>query len=208
MTASTPAPAVDLIEHAAGIIVKSKSQPYTAPYHWAGALWEAGMLVAPGTAAPVVNPGTLTVTRGLPGCGKTTYARAWVAESPATRSRSNRDDLGQSLHGRRFYGDEALFAVTEDAITTAQHAQILALLNAGRDVICDDINLDEGRLAPMLHLAMRVGAEIQTVDMRDVPLEVVLERNAQRADATDLVPEAVIRDMWERHVAAQEVSPL
>jgi hypothetical protein len=40
-TASTPGPYVSLIEHAAGII---------APYQLAGALWEAGMLVPPGTA--------------------------------------------------------------------------------------------------------------------------------------------------------------
>lgn len=50
----TPGPAADLIEHAAGIIVESRKQPYTAPGHWAGALWEAGMLVAPGSAAPAV----------------------------------------------------------------------------------------------------------------------------------------------------------
>lgn len=44
----TPGPNVDLIEHAAGIIVAEKKKPHTAPYHWAGALWEAGMLVPPG----------------------------------------------------------------------------------------------------------------------------------------------------------------
>lgn len=48
--ASAPGPANDLIEHAAGIIVASRKQPHTAPAHWAGALWEAGMLVSPGTA--------------------------------------------------------------------------------------------------------------------------------------------------------------
>ena len=46
---SAPGPAADLIEHAASIIVASRTMPHTAPGHWAGALWEAGMLVAPGT---------------------------------------------------------------------------------------------------------------------------------------------------------------
>jgi hypothetical protein len=45
---TTPGPAADLIEHAARIIAAKKRKPYTAPYHWAGALWEEGMLVAPG----------------------------------------------------------------------------------------------------------------------------------------------------------------
>lgn len=56
MTVSAPGPAVDLIEHAAGIIVAKMREPHTAPYHWAGALWEAGMLVAPGTAPADTGP--------------------------------------------------------------------------------------------------------------------------------------------------------
>jgi hypothetical protein len=52
-TTTGPGPAVDLIEHAAGIIVAKMEEPHTAPYHWAGALWEAGMLVAPGAAPDV-----------------------------------------------------------------------------------------------------------------------------------------------------------
>lgn len=50
MSASTPEPAAELIDHAAGIIAAKKREPHTVPYHWAGALWEAGMLVAPGNA--------------------------------------------------------------------------------------------------------------------------------------------------------------
>ncbi|MBM0275340.1 hypothetical protein [Micromonospora tarensis] len=47
--AQTPGSAVDLIEHASGIIVAAMEQPHSAPYHWAGALWEAGMLHGPGS---------------------------------------------------------------------------------------------------------------------------------------------------------------
>ncbi|MFJ1539314.1 hypothetical protein ACIODS_12295 [Micromonospora chalcea] len=52
-TVQTPGPAVDLIEHAAGIIVKTMDHSRSAPYHWAGALWEAGMLHAPGSEPAV-----------------------------------------------------------------------------------------------------------------------------------------------------------
>lgn len=45
----TSGPAVDLIEHAAGVIVAKMDEPHTAPYHWADALWEAGMLHSPGS---------------------------------------------------------------------------------------------------------------------------------------------------------------
>lgn len=50
---------MDLIEHAAGIIVEKMREPHTAPYHWAGALWAAGMLVAPGTAVSGGPPASL-----------------------------------------------------------------------------------------------------------------------------------------------------
>lgn len=65
MTASTPGPAAPLIEQAAQIIVDSQDQPHTAPYHWAGALYEAGMLVSPG-ADEVAKPNLgLATTREL-----------------------------------------------------------------------------------------------------------------------------------------------
>lgn len=56
LTVTTPGPAVPLIERAADIVVAEMRKPHTAPYHWVGALWEAGMLCAPGTATFLVDP--------------------------------------------------------------------------------------------------------------------------------------------------------
>ena len=44
----------------------------------------------------------LIITRGLPGCGKTTYARAWVAEDREHRARVNRDDIRAMLEDGQF----------------------------------------------------------------------------------------------------------
>lgn len=142
----------------------------------------------------------LFITVGLPGAGKTTYARAWVAEDPATRSRSNRDDLGALMHGGRFHGQSDLSEATETAITNAQCAQIRELLLMGRDVICDDTNLNEEAVERLRNLAAWEGAGFEVIDFTDVPMETVLERNAQRAGTPAFVPEDVIRDMWVRHV--------
>lgn len=51
-----PGPAADLIEHAAGIIAAKRREPHTGAYHWAGALWEAGMLHAPGSESTEAEP--------------------------------------------------------------------------------------------------------------------------------------------------------
>ena len=147
---------------------------------------------------------TLTITCGLPGCGKTTYARAWVAENPATRSRSNRDDLGILMHGGRFYSLTALSKDTERAITNVQFAQIRTLLLMGRDVICDDTNLNPEVVDRLRNLAAWEGAGLELVDMRDVPLDTVLARNAQRGGTAAFVPEEVIRGIWDRYVADRD----
>lgn len=52
MAATTPGPDVPMIEEAARIIRAKMREPHTGPYHWAGALWQAGMLVPAGTATP------------------------------------------------------------------------------------------------------------------------------------------------------------
>ena len=73
----------------------------------------------------------LIITRGLPGSGKTTWAKA----QPGT-VRVNRDELRRMMHGGHTGEGWA-----ERQITVAQRAQIEALLRAGVSVICDDTNL-------------------------------------------------------------------
>lgn len=82
--------------------------------------------------------GQLHMTRGLPGSGKTTFARNWVREYPQNRARINRDDLRAMLFnwdGGKLTYDE------EKTVTQAQRAAVVALLNGGYDVMMDDTNL-------------------------------------------------------------------
>lgn len=39
----------------------------------------------------------IILTRGIPGSGKSTWAKTWVAESPETRIRLNWDDMRNML---------------------------------------------------------------------------------------------------------------
>ena len=72
---------------------------------------------------------TLTITRGLPASGKTTWARKYAADTGAVRV--NRDDL-RAMMFDRLHG---LTWEEEKAVTDASRALTAANVNAGRDVV-------------------------------------------------------------------------
>lgn len=138
---------------------------------------------------------TLTITRGLPGSGKTTWARGEIATTALRAARVNRDDLRRALHGG-LIGDNW----AERQVTVAQKAAVTALLRAGVDVYCDDTNLRARVVREFADLAAGCGAEFEVRDFTDVPLEVCLERDAGRPE-DERVGEEVIRGMWQRYLA-------
>lgn len=118
---------------------------------------------------------TLVLTRGLPASGKTTWARAWVAEAPERRGRVNRDDLRHQLFGT-FHG---LTFAQETAITEASRAAVLALLSTGRDVVADDMNLRPKYVREWRRFVTSHGHDLETVEL-PVDIETAIERDSQR----------------------------
>lgn len=138
---------------------------------------------------------TLRIYMGLPGCGKTTAARAWCAEDPDHRIRINRDDTRATL-GCLPLGS----ASQECAITAMHHGGAADLLTLGWSVVCDDTNLRSDVQAAWLTLAQAVGATFVLIDMTDVPVSVCINRVAQRAagGGRDVSPH-VIKTMAKRY---------
>ncbi|MEV6492536.1 AAA family ATPase [Actinoplanes sp. NPDC051633] len=133
----------------------------------------------------------LLITRGLPGSGKTTFARRlqpWVV-------RVNRDDLRRMLHGRRIYTPWA-----EGQVTVVQRGMVETLLTARADVMIDDTNLRPGLVRQWAALAARLGALFELHDFTGVPVEECVRRDAGRS-ADERVGEAGIRTMHERYLA-------
>jgi predicted kinase len=137
---------------------------------------------------------TLTITRGLPGSGKTTWAR----QQPRA-VRVNRDDLRLMLHGGMLGQGWA-----EKQVTVAQRAQIEALLRSGINVISDDTNLRAKVVRELAELALHCGADVVYRDFTDVPVEECIARDAQR-DAAARVGEDVIRGMFQRYLAGRRL---
>lgn len=122
---------------------------------------------------------TLTITRGLPGSGKTTYAKRWVSESAETRSRINRDDLREVLHG----GAHGYIPELERKVTVAQQAAVNDLLLLGVDVICDDMNLSNWQVKNWMKVAKQAKADFAVVDFTNVHPDECVHRDRDRRDA-------------------------
>lgn len=141
----------------------------------------------------------LVITRGYPGSGKTTLARAWVAESPADRARVNRDDLRASMYD----GQGVLDHVQEQRVTTAQHAQAGALLRAGVSVIVDDTNLRLRFARAWADLARDCTAQFRVLDV-PTPADECVSRDAARGLAGGRqVGEAAIKSMAAKFPVAR-----
>ncbi|GAB3436956.1 phosphatase domain-containing protein [Flindersiella endophytica] len=134
----------------------------------------------------------LYITRGLPGSGKSTWARAWVREDPQRRAEVNRDLLRDMMHGG--------YADAEVAVTHARDAAMTALLRSGVSVVCSDTNLPQRSARQVAQVGRAAGAEVHVVDLTNVPLETCLERDEARGWK---VGEERIRDMHLRYLAGR-----
>jgi predicted kinase len=132
---------------------------------------------------------TLTITRGLPGSGKTTWARAQRGHV-----RVNRDELRRMLHG-----GPLLTGWAEVQVTIAQRALVQSLLCAGVNVISDDTNLRPRAVRDLAELALACGAEVVIRDFTEVPLDECVARDAQRT-GDERVGEDAIRGMYRRYL--------
>lgn len=139
----------------------------------------------------------LTITRGLPGSGKTTWAREWVAEDPANRVRVNRDAMRKMLH----FDQRNATHLTEQIITKACADLVRGYLRTGQDVVVDDTNLRQRNARAWATLAHVTGSDFEVKDFTGVPLDTCLERNQQRPAETR-VPEKALRTMHAKFLAA------
>lgn len=164
--------------------------------------------------------GSLTITVGLPGSGKTTWALAEI-EAGRADVRVNRDDLRMTM-----YGKYVLDGSQERLVTRVQHAAIQELLAKGKRVIVDDTNLNKKtrtllrELAERCQAAYRVNDEFLHVGValcasraalrlhRPVDRNVVLNMAARYAGLCNvgMIPDGEVRRRF--HAEAANLKPM
>lgn len=136
------------------------------------------------------------ITRGLPGSGKSTWARSWVAADRPNRVCVEREHLRAMIDGGVFIQD-----VTEPRIVAARDALIHGLLTFGVSVVCSDTNLQSQTVRDLADMGRRHRAQVRIEDFRLVPLSTCIRRDAERADG-DRIGETVIRKLHDQYLAS------
>ena len=127
------------------------------------------------------------VLRGLPGSGKTTFAKKMVTDQ-SEWFRVNKDDFRCMMNG-----DQPFSGKRERFINKAEKAVAEMLLSQGKNVIVDNTHLTEGHLERWRGIARDNGASFAVHEM-NVSLNECLARNLQRT-GTDYCPPSVIINM-------------
>lgn len=144
------------------------------------------------------------MTVGLPGSGKSTWAKEYISHFPETK-RVNKDDLRAMLDNGKWSKDNEKF------VLQIRDMLITVALGEGKDVIIDDTNLapkHQERVKQLVEeynkLADTNKAVFEIKDFTDVSVDECIKRDQKRAN---YVGEKVIRGMYRNFLMAKPAGP-
>ena len=146
----------------------------------------------------------IILCRGLPGSGKSTWAKQKVKDSNGAYKRINRDDLRTMLDPDG-QGGYVYSKSNEQFVTISQDALILKALEAGKHVILDDTNFGMKVYNRVKELTKDLNVKIEINDQfLETPLEECIRRDNKRANG---VGKDVIMKFYKQHLEKQNEVP-
>jgi predicted kinase len=144
---------------------------------------------------------TVTITSGLPGSGKTTWAKTQVTTNPGRYKRINKDDLRSMLDDGRYSRSN------EDFILATRNHLIIAALNEGKHVIVDDTNLASTHVNVIKDLITKYNKDnndyVQVIEKPfTTDLKTCIDRDSKRDNPVGRV---VITKMYNDYIKKNEV---
>jgi len=154
--------------------------------------------VISGVSVPTKVRGTLTITIGLPGSGKSTWGEQMRQKYPDRIRIVNCDDIRASNGTQHAQGDQGYVVKVRDYM-------IDELLKLGYDVICTDTNVSPKTRRRLAQIAKHRKSEFIETSFLHVPLQTCLDRNTVRWQNGDRkVPNSAIVSMHEEFTAQQK----
>lgn len=139
----------------------------------------------------------ITMTVGIPACGKSTWAKEEVAKTPEKITRINRDDLRAMMSNYHFSD------ANEKLVTSAKTFMIQQALRYGRDIIIDETNLNRRNFDDICKLVREMNLDCMVLEKAFfVDLEEAIERDSKRV-GHNKVGEDVVRKFWKKSGGAQ-----
>lgn len=137
----------------------------------------------------------IKILRGLPGSGKSTFAKSWVSMDPEIRVRVNRDAIRWTQGIRTGVGTKG----EEELVSEIEESLVVGAIKAGNDVIIDACHLNSHYITKWYKIAKAHGVrDVEVIDF-DAPVETAIERDEVRgATGGRTVGRAVIERMAKR----------
>ena len=137
----------------------------------------------------------LLILKGLPGSGKSTWAKTLMA-STQNWKRVNRDDL------RAMVDNSVWTQENEKHIIAVRDTLIRKFLKSGFNVICDDTNLRSAVFTDLCSIVENMGIACEVSEhVFDVSLDTCIARDLER---TASVGKDVITNMYKRYIATNK----
>lgn len=137
------------------------------------------------------------LTKGLPGSGKSTWAKELLKSNPNAYKRINNDDLRKMFDNMQYSQD------MENFIKKAVDTLVLLALEEGKHVILDNTHLSDKSVNRIKELVKGKAEVIIEDKFLKVPLETCIKNDLKRLES---VGKDVIVKMYEQHI--KKVEPI